>query len=61
MGALFIAQATGHDIGLATQIGLLLFMLLSSKGAAGSPAPAWSRWPPRCRRSARSSRSWASR
>ncbi|MBB5894373.1 C4-dicarboxylate transporter DctA [Kutzneria kofuensis] len=35
MGALFIAQATGHDIGLATQIGLLLFMLLSSKGAAG--------------------------
>jgi aerobic C4-dicarboxylate transport protein len=35
MGALFIAQATGHDIGLVTQIGLLLFMLLSSKGAAG--------------------------
>jgi aerobic C4-dicarboxylate transport protein len=35
MGALFIAQATGHDIGLGTQIGLLLFMLLSSKGAAG--------------------------
>ncbi|AHI00390.1 dicarboxylate/amino acid:cation symporter [Kutzneria viridogrisea] len=35
MGALFIAQATGHEIGLGTQIGLLLFMLLSSKGAAG--------------------------
>jgi aerobic C4-dicarboxylate transport protein len=35
MGALFIAQATGHEVGLGTQIGLLLFMLLSSKGAAG--------------------------
>ncbi|KAA2258738.1 C4-dicarboxylate transporter DctA [Solihabitans fulvus] len=35
MGAIFIAQATGHDISLGTQIGLLLFMLLSSKGAAG--------------------------
>ncbi|MFC0431345.1 C4-dicarboxylate transporter DctA [Kutzneria buriramensis] len=35
MGALFIAQATGHEIGIGTQIGLLLFMLLSSKGAAG--------------------------
>ncbi|QUQ71783.1 C4-dicarboxylate transporter DctA [Kutzneria sp. CA-103260] len=35
MGALFIAQATGHDIGIGTQIGLLLFMLISSKGAAG--------------------------
>lgn len=35
MGAIFIAQATGHDVSLATQIGLLLFMLLASKGAAG--------------------------
>ncbi len=35
MGAIFIAQATGHDVGLGTQIGLLLFMLLASKGAAG--------------------------
>ncbi|GAA3864204.1 C4-dicarboxylate transporter DctC [Saccharothrix violaceirubra] len=35
MGALFIAQATGHDIGIGTQVGLLLFMLLASKGAAG--------------------------
>ncbi|RJQ72972.1 C4-dicarboxylate transporter DctA [Pseudonocardiaceae bacterium YIM PH 21723] len=35
MGALFIAQATGHDLPLGTQLGLLLFMLLSSKGAAG--------------------------
>jgi aerobic C4-dicarboxylate transport protein len=35
MGAIFIAQATGHDIGLATQLGLLLFMLIASKGAAG--------------------------
>jgi aerobic C4-dicarboxylate transport protein len=35
MGAIFIAQATGHDVSLGTQIGLLLFMLLASKGAAG--------------------------
>ncbi|GGP49401.1 C4-dicarboxylate transport protein [Saccharothrix coeruleofusca] len=35
MGAIFIAQATGHDVSLATQVGLLLFMLLASKGAAG--------------------------
>jgi aerobic C4-dicarboxylate transport protein len=35
MGALFIAQATGVHVPLATQIGLLLFMLISSKGAAG--------------------------
>lgn len=35
MGAIFIAQATGSEISIATQIGLLLFMLISSKGAAG--------------------------
>jgi len=35
MGAIFIAQATGTDVGIGTQIGLLLFMLLASKGAAG--------------------------
>ncbi|WNV89644.1 C4-dicarboxylate transporter DctA [Umezawaea sp. Da 62-37] len=35
MGALFIAQATGTDVSIGTQIGLLLFMLLASKGAAG--------------------------
>ncbi|MFI9009779.1 C4-dicarboxylate transporter DctA [Actinosynnema sp. NPDC053489] len=35
MGAIFIAQATGTDVGLGTQVGLLLFMLLASKGAAG--------------------------
>ena len=35
MGAIFIAQATGAHISIATQIGLLLFMLISSKGAAG--------------------------
>ncbi|MFC7326353.1 C4-dicarboxylate transporter DctA [Marinactinospora rubrisoli] len=35
MGAIFIAQATGSEISVWTQIGLLLFMLLSSKGAAG--------------------------
>ncbi len=35
MGAIFIAQATGANLSIATQIGLLLFMLISSKGAAG--------------------------
>ncbi len=35
MGAIFIAQATGAELSIATQIGLLLFMLISSKGAAG--------------------------
>ncbi|MFD0200751.1 MULTISPECIES: C4-dicarboxylate transporter DctA [Saccharothrix] len=35
MGAIFIAQATGVEVGLGTQVGLLLFMLLASKGAAG--------------------------
>ncbi|MFB9903252.1 C4-dicarboxylate transporter DctA [Allokutzneria oryzae] len=35
MGAIFIAQATGVELSLWTQLGLLLFMLLSSKGAAG--------------------------
>ncbi|GAB3472810.1 C4-dicarboxylate transporter DctA [Nocardiopsis coralliicola] len=35
MGALFIAQVTGVDVPIATQIGLLLFMLISSNGAAG--------------------------
>ncbi|GAA1929430.1 C4-dicarboxylate transporter DctA [Nocardioides hwasunensis] len=35
MGALFIAQAFDVDVPLSTQIGLLLFMLVSSNGAAG--------------------------
>ena|SRR5690606_27367282 len=35
MGAIFIAQVTGVDVPLWTQIGLLMFMLLSSNGAAG--------------------------
>lgn len=35
MGAIFIAQAFGIEVPLATQIGLLLFMLISSNGAAG--------------------------
>lgn len=35
MGAIFIAQATGHDVSIGVQIGLLLFMLIASKGAAG--------------------------
>jgi hypothetical protein len=35
LGALFIVQAAGQDMPLATQIGLLLLMILTSKGAAG--------------------------
>ncbi|MDX8048034.1 C4-dicarboxylate transporter DctA [Lentzea sp. BCCO 10_0798] len=35
MGAIFIAQATGNDVSIGVQIGLLLFMLIASKGAAG--------------------------
>jgi aerobic C4-dicarboxylate transport protein len=35
LGALFIVQAAGQDIPLATQIALLALMVLTSKGAAG--------------------------
>lgn len=35
MAAIFIAQAFGIDVPISTQIGLLLFMLISSNGAAG--------------------------
>ncbi|GAA3435790.1 hypothetical protein GCM10018954_053970 [Kutzneria kofuensis] len=35
LGALFIAQATGHEVSLPTQLGMVAFMLVSSKGAAG--------------------------
>ena len=35
MASLFIAQAVGHPMSLGAQIGLLLFMILASKGAAG--------------------------
>lgn len=35
MGAIFIAQAFGIDVPLMTQIGILLFMTISSNGAAG--------------------------
>jgi aerobic C4-dicarboxylate transport protein len=35
MGAMFIAQAFGIDVPLSTQIGLVLFMTISSNGAAG--------------------------
>ncbi|TDK19553.1 C4-dicarboxylate transporter DctA [Luteimonas aestuarii] len=35
MGAIFIAQAFGIEVPLWTQIGLLVFMLISSNGAAG--------------------------
>ncbi len=35
MGAMFIAQATGNEVSVWTQIAILLFMLVSSNGAAG--------------------------
>lgn len=35
MAAIFIAQAFGIDVPIGTQIGLLVFMLISSNGAAG--------------------------
>ncbi|WP_052378623.1 C4-dicarboxylate transporter DctA [Polycyclovorans algicola] len=35
MAAIFIAQAFGIDVPISTQIGLLVFMLISSNGAAG--------------------------
>jgi aerobic C4-dicarboxylate transport protein len=35
LGALFIVQAAGQDMPLATQLGLLVLMILTSKGAAG--------------------------
>ena len=35
LGALFILQAGGEQIGIGAQIGLLLLMVLTSKGAAG--------------------------
>jgi len=35
MGAIFIAQATNTDMSIAQQIGLLLLLLVVSKGAAG--------------------------
>ncbi|MEO3867800.1 cation:dicarboxylase symporter family transporter [Nonomuraea sp. B12E4] len=35
MATLFIATATGSPLGLGEQVGLLLFMMVASKGAAG--------------------------
>ena len=35
MGALFILQAAGQDVGIGTQIALAALMVLTSKGAAG--------------------------
>ena len=37
VAVLFIAQATGHDIGLASQIVIAFTALLASVGAAGIP------------------------
>src|SRR5262249_17942450 len=35
MAAIFVAQATGHDLTLGSQLALLGVLLLTSKGAAG--------------------------
>ena len=53
MASLFIAEAMGKPLSIGEQISLLLFMIIASKGAAGSPAPAWPRWPAACSRTAR--------
>ena len=43
MASLFVAEAMGKPLPLGEQISLLLFMIVASKGAAGSPARAWRR------------------
>ena len=55
LGALFILQAGGAEIGIGAQIGLAALMVLTSKGPPASPVPGWSRWPRRCRPSVASS------
>jgi len=47
MGSLFIANALGKPMQIGEQIGLLLFMIIASKGAAGLPCLL-----PACRRTA---------
>jgi Na+/H+-dicarboxylate symporter len=44
MAAVFIAQATNTPMTLLDQLTLLAVLLLTSKGAAGSPAAASSFW-----------------
>ena len=39
LAALFIVQAAGQDLPLATQIALAALMVLTSKARPGSPAP----------------------
>jgi aerobic C4-dicarboxylate transport protein len=47
MAALFIAQATNTELTLMQELTILGVAMLTSKGAAASPAPASSRWQPR--------------
>jgi aerobic C4-dicarboxylate transport protein len=54
LAAVYLAQATGTDLTLGQQLGLVAVMLLTSKGAAGVAAAGSSPWPPRCPPSARS-------
>ncbi len=46
ISTLFLAQATGHDLSVADQLGALFILLLTSKGMAGVPGSRSSR----CRR-----------
>lgn len=49
MASLFIADAMGHRLTWGEQIALLAFMIIASKGAAGSAVRALRRWPAACR------------
>jgi aerobic C4-dicarboxylate transport protein len=49
MASLFIADAMGDPLTIPEQLSLLLFMIVASKGAAGSPGQVWRHWPPDCR------------
>ena len=49
MASLFIADALGKPLSVAEQIGLLAFMIVASKGAAGVSGAGWRHWRPGCR------------
>ena len=45
MASLFIAEALGDPLSIGEQIGLLLFMMIASKGAAGVTGAGMAPWP----------------
>ena len=53
MASLFIADAMGDPLSIPEQLSLLAFMIVASKGAAGSAAPDWRCWPGVCRATGR--------